>query len=557
MPRLPDPAAIERRTPTTGVHRITVPHRRGVDPGLTGVGEALFAAGISLQRAEKEREARQARLQLAIAEADLSTSLINNERSSTSDDDYKSYMSRGSKANREALDGILQGIENPDARQLFAAKAQAKLAAADARLYALSMKGEQDAGRAQMNSSLDAIQDQLSQADMSRPGLINDLRAAAAEIYRTGRENKYITAEDAEASLRKFNAETAQTWLNRMSATQRLEVIRNRSENTWLDDMDPSTLASMERQSIKASKTERNTAAAYAAVDAVLAEHTSWEARYEAVEELPAEQRRLAEAQLGSLFNREQALDRAAYDDKVEAALDIGAREGSVSPELMGELKTRDRLLVQQAIAGKFQMDPEKVEAYDELRDQAVVTRGKNLLAMSPAEIRAAVPHARVDEVLRMRAAAAEAQITNQVKEVSLTDTQFNAIVTATHQMLNLGGAQTKLKSRRKGLLRFAFEDRKEALERSQDGPVTYEQMRQIQQQLVQEVTVDPPGAWNDTEKRVYELKMKELRDVVVPDDHRARIVKSHQKELGRNPTEEELLEAYLKTYGVELPETQ
>jgi hypothetical protein len=228
------------KLPTTLGERAVPRSRRGmasVRPGIAaeGFGEAArifsqgaqnLAAGLqdasnNLYRAEQEKQS----LALANAKSKFLQDQIGIEASLENDQDWATVGSRYDDRVKKAKDAAALSITDPKYRAAFEADVGVDIARGQATIGSRARAKETDSARAGLNQTISSnMQAALSLPNEDKAGQ-RRLFDATASAIQAARGSGYITAQEAQQQVEKFQADYALSWIAKLPPAERLTAL--------------------------------------------------------------------------------------------------------------------------------------------------------------------------------------------------------------------------------------------------------------------------------------------------------------------------------------------
>jgi hypothetical protein len=205
---------------TSGAQQILTGSAGLPGKGLAALGKGVASVGQSLGYIAAEREAAAQKLNEAWADTNLFVATSRLDEELKKQRDLNAISGFGDKY-REAFDGIANGIEDEQQRELWKAKSEKLLAAKSIEVNDHALRVKRDNFRGGLGVTLqEGMGATLKSGDFGA-GLSNVGRLLDGAV-----ENGYMTAEEAGEAKNKWARSLAVNWIGSQTPEQRLAVLK-------------------------------------------------------------------------------------------------------------------------------------------------------------------------------------------------------------------------------------------------------------------------------------------------------------------------------------------
>lgn len=262
-----------------GGRKVSVDRSGSLDAeGLATIGDA--ATGVAVQHIERENK-----FNYALAKSSFLTADIESRSALEEDPDWETWEERHEQALAKALDASTVTIRSKSDRAAFDMEAKIDMARSLGEVRKLARMREVDAGRADLNSSLEAMQRvALETTDVAtRAHLVktaNDMIAGARDA-----ELPMINAQEAETLQKQWTSQYSEGAVSLMPDDDQMRVLKN-PKGTPAQFIDPTVRQKMFREAESRNKQQKVNAKALAATDKIMGRYPNAEQRKQALSEV-------------------------------------------------------------------------------------------------------------------------------------------------------------------------------------------------------------------------------------------------------------------------------
>ncbi len=526
---------------------------------LAELGTSIITAGGQIARGQEARHTRKNAREYTSARMAFLETKVELDSSFDQDQDYATYTERYNDELTKRRNKILGGIEDAGTQQLFGEWSDIDIARGNVRMEAKAWAKEVDTGRSEVSEHVKGLLELLAITtnDGDRESIITSGNTAII----AAQDSSYITAQEEEVMQKKFVADYAMERMLSLPEAERVRLLHEAKKNnkTWVSYIPAKTRAKMLDAAEKVNKEDIRAQTAQDTADKIFVKHDNYEDRHVAADKIKdADERKRVKSAIDTEQARAKRVESQKYDELVDESqgiIESGNPMSAIGPAArVRHEENGDWVHLQKQYDlkhGLISLDAAEADMfYDRVARERFQSAGE-ILNWSYAELKANMPPDRMGEVRKWREDAAKAIYSGNPPDVDHTEGQFNKVLDALALDLDITGAsKTGADARKRSQLRREMMLRRTAFQLANKRPSTHSDWLEMGAALTKQILVQDPGWWDEMmgpdEKPVYLLEEADVKNLVVPADDRARIIKFYElRNDGATPTELEIRQRY------------